>query len=135
MLEKLKPLENASLRDLVGVLVLPLVAKLDDPDGGPDYIRVMAQLIGSPTHSFLDPGKRSRHAGGDRLMRAISRRLSPWKYAIHTIPRQGSSSRSRSRCARAFRASSVAGARSVDATVSSILELSGTCTLRTRAFR
>ena len=75
MLEELESTENASLRRLVEVLVLPLVAKLDDPDGGPEYIRVMAQLIASPTHSFLDQGTRSVHAGGDRLMRAISRRL------------------------------------------------------------
>lgn len=75
MLEKFESTEEASLRELVEVLVLPLVAKLDDPDGGPEYIRVMAQLIGSPTHSFLAQGTRGMHAGGSRLMRAISQRL------------------------------------------------------------
>ena len=50
MLEKLDSAGGPSLRSLVEVLVLPLVAKLDDPDGGPEYIRVMAQLIGSPAH-------------------------------------------------------------------------------------
>ena len=75
MLEKLESTQDASLRGLVEVLVLPLVAKLDDPDGGPEYIRVMAQLIGSPTHSFLAQGTRGMHAGGTRLMRAISQRL------------------------------------------------------------
>ena len=54
MFEKLESTDDVTLRSLVEVLVLPLVAKLDDPDGGPEYIRVMAQLIGSPTHSFLD---------------------------------------------------------------------------------
>jgi len=75
MLEKFESIEDASLRGLVEVLVLPLAAKLDDPDGGPEYIRVMAQLIGSPTHSFLTRGTRGMHAGGSRLMRAISQRL------------------------------------------------------------
>ena len=75
MLEKLESAEDASLRGLVEVLVLPLVAKLDDPDGGPEYVSVMAQLIGSPSHSFLAQGTRGMHAGGTRLMRAISQRL------------------------------------------------------------
>ena len=75
MLEKLEPIEDASLRQLVEVLVLPLVAKMDDPDGGTEYVRVMAQLIGSPSHSFLDQGTGGMHAGGTRLMRAISKRL------------------------------------------------------------
>ena len=75
MLEELESTEGTSLRELVEVLVLPLVAKLDDPDGGPEYIRVMAQLIASPTHSFLDQGTRGLHAGGGRLTRAITQRL------------------------------------------------------------
>jgi AcrR family transcriptional regulator len=75
MLEKLESTEDVTLRSLVEVLVLPLVAKLDDPDGGPEYIRVMAQLIGSPTHSFLDQGTQGMHSGGSRLMRAITKRL------------------------------------------------------------
>jgi AcrR family transcriptional regulator len=74
-LEELEATQEVSLRMLVEVLVLPLVAKLDDRDGGPDYVRVMAQLIGSPAHSFLGQGSRGMHAGGDRLMRAISGRL------------------------------------------------------------
>jgi hypothetical protein len=35
----------------------------------------MAQLIGSPAHSFLDPGTQSMRAGGNRLMRAIRKQL------------------------------------------------------------
>jgi AcrR family transcriptional regulator len=76
MLDKLDSTQEPSLRSLVEILVLPLVAKLDDPDGGPEYIRVMAQLIGSPTHSFLDQRTLSMHAGGRRLMSAVARQLS-----------------------------------------------------------
>jgi AcrR family transcriptional regulator len=75
MLGELESRDDVSLRELVEVLVLPLVAKLDDRNGGPEYIRVMAQLVGSPTHSFLDQGTRPMRAGGDRLMRAISDKL------------------------------------------------------------
>jgi len=76
MLDKLDPTKEPSLRSLVEILVLPLVAKLDDPDGGAEFIRVMAQLIGSPTHSFLDQRTQAMHAGGRRLMRAVGRQLS-----------------------------------------------------------
>lgn len=76
MLDKLDSTKEPSLRSLVEILVLPLVAKLDDPDGGAEFIRVMAQLIGSPTHSFLDQRTQSMNAGGRRLMRAVGRQLS-----------------------------------------------------------
>jgi AcrR family transcriptional regulator len=88
MLDSLLPAKDRSLRDLAKVLVMPLVEKLEDPDGGSDYIRVMAQLIGSPRHSFLDTSKRTAQAGGDRLLGAISDRvggLSPSNYRMRTL--------------------------------------------------
>lgn len=36
-----------SLRELVALLVRPLVAKLDDPDGGANYLLVVADLVSS----------------------------------------------------------------------------------------
>ncbi len=36
-----------TLPELVGLMVRPLVAKLDDPDGGTDYLLVVAQLVTS----------------------------------------------------------------------------------------
>lgn len=37
-----------SLDELVGLMVRTLVHKLDDPDGGPEYLNVVAQLVSSP---------------------------------------------------------------------------------------
>jgi hypothetical protein len=85
MFEALEARRDASLRELVEVLVLPLVAKLDDPDGGTAYVRVMAQLIASPAHAFLDPAARRASAGGDRLMRAISGQLSDLSRAVQRM--------------------------------------------------
>jgi AcrR family transcriptional regulator len=39
-----------SLEELVSLMVRSLVAKLDDPDGGADYLMVVAQLV--PSRSF-----------------------------------------------------------------------------------
>lgn len=38
---------NDSLEELVWLMARPLVAKLDDPDGGADYLLVVAQLVAS----------------------------------------------------------------------------------------
>lgn len=39
----------ARLRALVALLVHGMASKLDDPDGGPDYLELLAQLVGHPT--------------------------------------------------------------------------------------
>ena len=36
------------LRDLAGALVRPLASKLTDTDGGPDYLRINAELVNTP---------------------------------------------------------------------------------------
>lgn len=43
-----------SLDELVGLLVRPLVQKLDDPDGGTSYLLIVAQLVGSRTFPIMD---------------------------------------------------------------------------------
>lgn len=47
-LELLERQGAMSLRALIDILVLPIVAKLDDPDGGWEYISLAAQLSVSP---------------------------------------------------------------------------------------
>jgi AcrR family transcriptional regulator len=42
------------LRALAGALVRPLTAKLADPDGGPEYLQIMADLTNRP-RPVLDP--------------------------------------------------------------------------------
>jgi AcrR family transcriptional regulator len=66
---------NSDLIQLVRILVMPLVRKMEDEDGGAAYIRVMAQLIGNPAYGFLDERARRVNVGRDQLMRAVARRL------------------------------------------------------------
>lgn len=47
-LELMERQGGISLRTLVEILVLPIVAKLDDPDGGWEYLSLAAQLSVSP---------------------------------------------------------------------------------------
>ena len=47
-LDQLEPVAEASLRELVDVIVRPLARKLDDPDGGVEYIRISDQLSSNP---------------------------------------------------------------------------------------
>ena len=37
-----------NVRALAGALVRPLASKLDDPDGGPPYLRILADLMNRP---------------------------------------------------------------------------------------
>jgi AcrR family transcriptional regulator len=43
-----------SLEELVGMFVRPLVQKLDDPDGGVEYLLIVAQLVHSATFPIID---------------------------------------------------------------------------------
>ena len=43
------------LRALAGALVRPMAAKLTDPDGGPQYLQIMSDLMNRPRPPF-DPG-------------------------------------------------------------------------------
>lgn len=49
--------EKAALRDVVGVLVVPLAEQVRDPDGGIHYIQFLAQLMNNPR---IPPGSLDR---------------------------------------------------------------------------
>ncbi|MET0144167.1 MAG: helix-turn-helix domain-containing protein [Ilumatobacteraceae bacterium] len=59
-----------ALRPLASAFVLPLVAKLQDPDGGRAYLRIAAELINranretSPTMPSIMPDPTGRNPGG-----------------------------------------------------------------------
>jgi AcrR family transcriptional regulator len=64
-LAQLRALENAPkvcARTLVEILVRPLAAKLDDPDGGRHYLALCAQLAASPEFPLTE--RRVAHAPG-----------------------------------------------------------------------
>jgi AcrR family transcriptional regulator len=45
LLDQLEAASNITLRDVSSAFVAPLVAKLSDPDGGREFLRVAAQLV------------------------------------------------------------------------------------------
>ncbi len=75
MLGHLRDEGRDSLEELIGMMVRPLVRKLDDPDGGADYLLIVAQLVNSRTFPVTDlpaanapgilavSGSLMRHAG------------------------------------------------------------------------
>jgi len=48
MLDEYEAHPEAGLRALAGALVRPLASKLADPDGGPEYLQIHAELINRP---------------------------------------------------------------------------------------
>jgi AcrR family transcriptional regulator len=73
LLDQLEARGQLDLRGLVEALVLPVAAKLEDPDGGSHYLRLMAQLIGAPGAPHLRIGSSGVQVGRDRLMRLVTR--------------------------------------------------------------
>jgi len=61
------------VRELMKALVVPVFEKLDDPDGGREYITIYAQLVGSPNASLLWLSAIRANRGADRLMRMLER--------------------------------------------------------------
>jgi len=59
---------NESLESLVRLMVTPLVAKLDDADGGPEYLQVCAELVSS--RSFPITGLDAANGPGSIELRA-----------------------------------------------------------------
>ena len=47
--------ENPDLRDLLEIVVRPLVECMDHRDGGSNYLHIMAQVLSRPGSSFLPP--------------------------------------------------------------------------------
>src|SRR5690606_10508068 len=54
MLDAYEAEPGDDLRALAGALVRPMTAKLDDPDGGPQYLQILADLMNRP-RAVIDP--------------------------------------------------------------------------------
>jgi AcrR family transcriptional regulator len=52
LLQQYRDAGQADLRALAAALVLPLAAKLSDPDGGREYLRIYAELVSRPDPQF-----------------------------------------------------------------------------------
>ncbi len=55
LLDRAGPLEDLTLRDGASMLVQPLVSKLTGTDGGPEFLRVAAELL-NRARGNIDPG-------------------------------------------------------------------------------
>lgn len=56
LLDQYEMTGRKDLRALSAALVLPLIAKLTDPDGGREYLRIAAELLNLTNHS-VEPGQ------------------------------------------------------------------------------
>ncbi|WP_175689271.1 TetR/AcrR family transcriptional regulator [Burkholderia anthina] len=72
ILDELEARGNPSVHDVVGALLHPIAAKLDDPDGGTAFIRIEAQLVATHLMSIQHLRESSlRLRQVDRLVRAL----------------------------------------------------------------
>ncbi|WP_116364483.1 TetR/AcrR family transcriptional regulator [Parahaliea mediterranea] len=76
LLDALEQEQALSLEAVVRAWVEPVAAKLEDPDGGRDFIRVNAELTPTHTLAMLRPDRIALRAeGADRLARALQATL------------------------------------------------------------
>jgi AcrR family transcriptional regulator len=79
LLDEYEASGSRTLRDLSGALVRPLAAKLADPDGGPEFLQISAELL---DRRALGGGRVGRaRAGGDDGWSSLARwraLVDPW---------------------------------------------------------
>lgn len=73
---------DASMRSMAAALVRPLAAKLDDPDGGPAFLRIHADLLNRPVPAFDVTG--GPGSSMQRWRDAVEPLLDPVAVALHT---------------------------------------------------
>ncbi len=71
-LELLERQGPVSLRTLLDVLIRPLLAKLDDPDGGFEFVSISAQLTVNPSLPLFTRAIASTSPGAVRMMEAMT---------------------------------------------------------------
>lgn len=83
LLDQLEAAGELDLPTLIHAWVLPVAEKLDDADGGSDFIRVNAQLTATHTLAVLNPAATTLRAQGvERLARLLNLALSAVPAAI-----------------------------------------------------
>lgn len=77
LLDERERVVAADVRSLIHAWVLPVVEKLEDPDGGSNFIRVNAQLMSIHTLAVLDPAAASLRPppGVERLVTLMDETL------------------------------------------------------------
>ncbi len=80
LLDELEARGPLTLDGLVDAWLQPVVEKLQDPDGGREFIRVNAQLTAQHMLSLLKPGQGALHAPG------AARLVSGWNRVLANLP-------------------------------------------------
>lgn len=98
---------SAELRDLAAALVRPAAAKLSDPDGGPEYLRIMGQIYGRPDPEFSSQSLDDARSSINRWRKLVAplmpepavdrlhRRFSAIRIVFAELARRAESSRAR----------------------------------------
>lgn len=73
---------SIELRDLAAALVRPLAAKLADPDGGPAYLQINAELLNAPK-PLVDPDARNPTDSIQRWRSLVEPLLDPEAVRLH----------------------------------------------------
>ncbi len=72
ILDELEVRGNPSVRDVVGAMLHPIAAKIDDPDGGKAFLQIEAQLVATHLMSIQNLSPSSlKLRQVDRLVRAL----------------------------------------------------------------
>ncbi len=80
LLDELEARGQITLEGLVDAWLHPVVEKLQDPDGGREFIRVNAQLTAQHMLSLLKPGQGALQAPG------AARLISGWNQVLDALP-------------------------------------------------
>jgi AcrR family transcriptional regulator len=73
---------SLDVRDLAGALVRPLASKLDDPDGGPEYLQINAELTNRP-RPLVDPNATNPRDSIQRWRALVEPLLDPDSVRLH----------------------------------------------------
>lgn len=74
-----------TLEQVVEMLVSPVVAKLDDPDGGREYLLIMSQLVSNPRQNILSIHKTLPEPSSLVLIKELERHASHLKGADRNL--------------------------------------------------
>lgn len=83
MLDRIEELARPTQRDLAAALVRPLATKLADPDGGPEFLQIYAEVLNRPRPTF-DLAEETEHRQSiDRWRRMIEPFLDEQALRLH----------------------------------------------------
>ncbi len=77
LLDEFEAAGNLNLRTILRALIQPMVEALDDPDGGPDFVRFSSHLVVAHTMAAVEHPPSYRIASVERIARALDAEFAP----------------------------------------------------------